>query len=233
MVKLMHDDCFKMFKSFPVGLVDMILTDPPYEISTSKGGGMVGKDGRFFMKEMEEGLKTGINVPSFLDSCLSLFESKEQFCGVFFCSNKQLVQYLSFANDNNLQYGVGVWHKTDPPPLCNFKYLNDVEYWLYIKGKGSKILGSYESKSMVYRSPSNTLESKWFKHPTIKPVSLMKKFIINHTIKGMTVLDPFMGSGSTGVACVETYRKFIGIEQNREYFDIATKRLSVTNKFLF
>jgi site-specific DNA-methyltransferase (adenine-specific) len=62
-------------------------------------------------------------------------------------------------------------------------------------------------------------------HPTQKPVELIAKFISDSTQQGMTVLDPMMGSGTTGVACAHMNRAFIGIEQQRKYFDIACKRI--------
>jgi site-specific DNA-methyltransferase (adenine-specific) len=62
-------------------------------------------------------------------------------------------------------------------------------------------------------------------HPTQKPVKLMEYLIKTYTNEGNTVLDPFMGSGSTGVACVNTDRDFIGIELKQDYFDIASSRI--------
>lgn len=227
MINLMRGDCLERMKEIDSGSVDMILTDPPYELSKSSGGGMMGKGGRKFMQEVkEDGMIDGINTSMFLNACLSLFDKKQKFCGVFTCSTKQIIEYISWAEENNLQYGVGVWHKTNPAPLCNCKYLNDVEYWVYIKGNKSKILGSYHSKSMVFTSKVNKKDKVEFGHPTCKPIELMEKFIINHSIAGQTILDPFMGSGSTGVACVNTGRKFIGIEMDDKYFEIAKERIA-------
>jgi site-specific DNA-methyltransferase (adenine-specific)/modification methylase len=62
-------------------------------------------------------------------------------------------------------------------------------------------------------------------HPTQKPISLMKWILVEITNNIDTILDPFMGSGTTGVACVQTGRKFIGIEIDEKYFDIACKRI--------
>lgn len=222
---LMQGDCFERMREIPVGSVDMVLTDPPYVISESKGGGMMGKGGRKFMENMETSLKIGIDTEAFLGGCLEVFSNKQNFCGVFFCSNKQLVDYLKFAESQKLQYGVGVWNKTNPAPLCNYKYLNDVEYWVYIKGNKSKILGSYASKSMVYTSPINAADKKLYNHPTIKPTEILEKFLINHTVEGSVVLDPFKGSGSTGVACRNLNRKFIGIELDETYFNVAKERI--------
>ncbi|AKA61251.1 adenine-specific DNA methyltransferase [Pseudoalteromonas phage H103] len=226
MINLMQGDCLERMKEIPSGSVDMILTDPPYELSKSKGGGMMGKGGRKFMEEVNNAdMVNGINTSLFLDACLSIFEAKQYFCGVFTCSNKQIVEYLNWAEQNNLQYGVGVWNKTNPAPLCNFKYLGDVEYWIYIKGNKSKILGSYKSKSMVYTSKINKEDKSKFNHPTCKPVDLMEKFIINHSTEGQVILDPFMGSGSAGVAAKNLNRNFIGIELDQGYFNTAKERI--------
>ncbi len=223
----MNGDCLKRIKEIPKGYIDMVLTDPPYELSKSKGGGMMGKGGRKFMEQVNKAdMVNGIDTALFLDTCLGLFDVKQKFCGVFTCSNKQLIEYISWAEVNKLQYGVGVWNKTNPAPLCNHKYLGDVEYWVYIKGNKSKILGSYASKSMVYTSKINKEDKDKFNHPTCKPVELMEKFLINHTIEGANVLDPFMGSGSTGVACKNLNRKFIGIELDENYFNIAQERIN-------
>ena len=227
MINLMLGDCLERMKEIESGSVDMILTDPPYELSKSKGGGMMGKGGRKFMEQVNKAdMVNGIDTALFLDTCLGLFDVKQKFCGVFTCSNKQLIEYISWAETNNLQYGVGVWNKTNPAPLCNYKYLGDVEYWVYIKGNKSKILGSYASKSMVYTSKINKADKDKFNHPTCKPVEFMEKFLINHTVEGSAVLDPFMGSGSTGVAAKNLNRKFIGIEMSKQYFDIAKDRIN-------
>ena len=70
------------------------------------------------------------------------------------------------------------------------------------------------------------LEKTYNTHPTVKPIKLMKYLCeITKTPTGGTVLDPFMGSGSTGIACIKTGRKFIGIEREEKYFEIANARL--------
>ena len=77
---LIHGDCFEKMKLIKTGSVDVILTDPPYELSKSKGGGMMGKGGRKFMQEVKEhGMIDGINTELFLDNCLSLFDQKQKF----------------------------------------------------------------------------------------------------------------------------------------------------------
>ena len=228
---LYNGDCLDKMKDIPSGSVDMILTDPPYEISNSDGG-MLDRGNRKFIKQIDKmGMcKSNFDVTNFLNICLSLFECKKSFCGVFFCSMKQLSKYLQWGENNNLQCGVGVWHKSNPIPLCNFKYLNDIEYWVYIKGNKSKILGDYYSKSMMFSSQVNNKDKKLYKHPTIKPINLMEKFIVNHSIENKVILDPFMGSGSTGVACKNLNRNFIGIELDKDFYNIACDRIQEENR---
>lgn len=231
MIKLMMGDCLERMKEIESGSVDMILTDPPYEMFLQKSmkrlkSGMLRCDDRKFQEELKnKGLTVGFHVGAFLDACMAIFDKKQKFCGVFTCSTKQVIEYITWAEQNKLQYGIGVWNKTNPAPLCNCKYLNDVEYWIYIKGNKSKILGNYHSKSMVYTSQINKKDKKEFGHPTCKPVKLMEKFVTNHTVEGATVFDPFMGSCSTGVACKNLNRDFIGIELDETYFNIAKERI--------
>tara|TARA_R110000764_G_scaffold107964_2_gene193802 strand:- start:197 stop:889 length:693 start_codon:yes stop_codon:yes gene_type:complete len=226
MINLMLGDCLEKMKEIESGSVDMVLTDPPYEISNS-GGGMMDRDNREFIRNIDKmGMcKSNFNVSGFLDACLNLFDHKQKFCGVFFCSMKQVSSYINWAENKKLQVGLGVWHKSNPAPLCNFKYLNDVEYWVYIKGNKSKILGNYHSKSMVYSSQINKKDKKLYGHPTIKPVEILEKFLTNHSKDQQVILDPFMGSGSTGVAAKNLNRSFIGIEMDENYFNIAKERI--------
>ena len=226
MIKLYKGNCLELMKVIPSGSVDAIITDPPYEISNS-GGGMMERGNRNFIKQIDAiGMaKSSFDVEYFLNGCVHLFSDKQSFNGVFFLSLKQLHHYINFAIKNNYQYGLTYWHKSDPAPLCNNKYLNDVEIAIYIKGKKSRIKGSYATKSLVYKSQTNRADKKLFFHPTIKPIALMEKYLTNHTCENDIVFDPFMGSGSTGVACVNTFRNFIGIEMDDNYFNIATKRI--------
>lgn len=92
--------------------------------------------------------------------------------------------------------------------------------------KGTKINGTYETKSKYYISALNIDDKNNFIHPTIKPLEFVKRNIINSTNEGDVVLDCFMGSGTTGVACKELNRDFIGIELDKEYYEIAKNRIN-------
>ena len=130
-----------------------------------------------------------------------------------------------FVKEKKCNYNIITWHKTNPVPACGNKYLTDTEYCLFFREKGVKIHGEYKSKFTYYVTPLNQKDKKLYNHPTIKPLGIIENFVLNSSIEGNCVLDPFMGSGTTGVACKELGRDFIGIEIDEEYFEIAKNRL--------
>lgn len=118
------------------------------------------------------------------------------------------------------------WHKINPIPTCNDKYLSDTEYLIMFKEKGCKIYGTYETKRKYYISSINKDDKDKYKHPTIKPIEFVKNHIINSTKKNDIVLDCFAGSGTTCLAAKETGRRYIGMEIDPEYHKIAVNRLN-------
>jgi site-specific DNA-methyltransferase (adenine-specific) len=111
-----------------------------------------------------------------------------------------------------------IWEKNNVTP--NRYYMQQAEYILLLR-KGPARTINNPGTSNVLKVP-NIIGRKV--HPTEKPVELMKILIENSSQPGDTILDPFMGSGSTGVACIENDRRFIGIEIDKKYFDIANGR---------
>lgn len=88
-----------------------------------------------------------------------------------------------------------------------------------------RLEGTYHTKRKYYITHLNTKDKHKYKHPTVKLVSIINNFIINSSQEGDVVLDPFMGSGSTGESAIVQGRKFVGVELNHQYFVIAKKRL--------
>lgn len=141
------------------------------------------------------------------------------------CNKNQLRQYLDYFEDRKCNIDLLVWCKTNPIPTCNNTYLSDVEYCILAREKGCKIYGTYATKHKYYISKTNIEDKKKYKHPTIKPLNIIENLIINSSKEGDTILDCFMGSGTTGVACKKLNRNFIGIELDKEYFEIAKRRI--------
>lgn len=126
------------------------------------------------------------------------------------------------------------WHKTNPTPTCGNKYLTDTEFCLFFREKGVKVYGEYKTKRTFYVSAKNLEDKKLYNHPTIKPLNIIQTLIKNSSLPGDIVLDPFLGSGTTAVASKMLNRQYIGFEINKDYFEIAQKRigntLNITNE---
>lgn len=111
-----------------------------------------------------------------------------------------------------------VWDKVTP--TANRWYMKNLEYTIYLWKGRARTINNPSSKQLL----RGGIE-KETGHPTEKPVHLMAEYVANSSMRGQTVLDPFMGSGTTGVACVQLGRKFIGIEIDERYFDLACRRI--------
>ena len=142
------------------------------------------------------------------------------------CNKAQLRQYLDYFDDRGCSIDLLTWHKTNPTPTCNNKYLSDTEYCIFARDKGVKLYGSYETKRKFYVTASNTDDKKLYGHPTVKPLDIIRNLIINSSKEEEVVMDPFMGSGTTAVACKLTGRHYIGFEIDPEYYRVACNRVN-------
>ena len=221
MVDLRRGDCLELMKDIPDGSVDLVLTDPPYMIATV-GAGIYKQADKQYVKELD-GIKDGFDE-KVLDEICRVMKKINVY---FFCSQKQIIPLIDyFVKKKNCNWNILSWHKSNPVPACGNKYLTDTEFVLFFREKGVKIYGEYETKFTYYVTPLNQKDKRQYEHPTIKPVKILQNLIVNSTLENGVVLDCFMGSGSTGVACVNTNRRFIGIELDDKYFEIAKQRIN-------
>lgn len=226
-MELYNDDCLKILKSMEDNSIDMIYTDPPYDIATTGGGGSINKVKKLnvSLKQLDEAnITKGYNIEEFGEEFMRVMKEPNIY---IWCNKKQIPEYFNYyVNKHKCKFDIITWNKTNALPTYSNKYLSDTEYLLYFrKGKGKCFPESYEDAKTYYIAPINHKDKKLYKHPTIKPLELVEKGIRNSSKEGMIILDPFMGSGTTGVACVKNNRKFIGIELNEEYFNIAKERI--------
>jgi len=188
--------------------VDAIITDPPYLIHAGKGGGAFGN--RLHLVDTGGFTDDGVSY-----DFLAAFEN-----WFVFCSRLQLPELLEIATKKQ-RWNLITWAKPNPVPTCNNKYLPDVEYVIHGFGKG-KLHGEMKDKQSFFLESSG---HKITPHPNEKPILLMEKLIRLGSLTEQKILDPFMGSGTTGVAAIQLGRKFIGIEREPKYFDIACERI--------
>ena len=218
--KLYQGDCLEIMKGVSDGSIDLVVTDPPYEISTT-GAGMYKQADKQYVKELN-GMKDGFSE-KVLDELCRVMKKINIY---FFCSQKQIIPLLDyFVKKKKCNWNILSWHKTNPIPACGNKYLTDTEFVLFFREKGVKVYGSFDTKRTWYATPLNQSDKKMYGHPTVKPLYILENLVVNSSQEGEVVLDCFMGSGSTGVACLNTNRNFIGIELDEGYFKIAQNRL--------
>ena len=221
MIRLKKGDCLELLKDIPDKSVDLVIIDPPYEINANGSGGAFGKEKRKYHSEVKT-LSDGI-TNLVLDELVRLMKKINIY---IWCNKNQLRQYIDYFEELGATTDLLTWHKTNPVPTCNNKYLSDTEYLLYFRKDGVPMYGTYATKKKYYVTPTNKEDKKLYNHPTIKPVDIIKNLIINSSQEKDVVLDCFMGSGTTGVACKKLNRNFIGMELNEEYFEIAKKRIN-------
>jgi DNA modification methylase len=194
-------DCSEVLKT--IDQVDVVITDPPYGISYSSGGAT------------EALWAAGKTINGDKDTKIRdlVIEWAKEIPGMYFGTWR--------ANRPEKTRMVLIWDKGGALGMgaLDLPWKPDHEE-IYVIGKG--FVGTRDCGSVIRHPPVQSMAKNGRVHPTEKPVGLMKK-LINKT--SGTILDPFMGSGSTGVAAVEMKRKFIGIECEKKYFDIACERI--------
>ena len=215
-----YGDCYKLIKDIPDKYIDLIHTDPPYSFDESGSGGCFGKKERLYHKELES-ISEGIQ-----NSLLEEFCKKKKKINIYiWCSKNQLKQYINFFESRGASTELLTWHKTNPIPTCNNKYLSDTEYCLFFREKSVPLHGKFETKRKYYIGSSNVEDKKLWKHPAIKPLSIVKNLIFNSSIEENIVLDCFSGSGTTAIASIQLNRNFIAIENNPKHYKASLERL--------
>ena len=220
-VTLYNDDCSQVLKQIPDKSIDLVVTDPPYDIETS-GAGLYKQEDKQYVKELV-GMKDGFSE-EILDELCRVMKKINIY---LFCSQKQIIPLLDyFVRKKGCNWNILSWHKSNPVPACGNKYLTDTEFILFFREKGVKVYGSFDTKKTYYITPLNQKDKKKYGHPTVKPEEIVTNLIVNGSNEGDVVLDCFMGSGTTGAVCVGVNREFIGIEINENYFKIAQDRIN-------
>ena len=142
-----------------------------------------------------------------------------------FCSNKQILELMTWFDNNKLNPTVLVWQKTNPPPTAFGNHMSDLEFVIYGRGKGTFFNNDEEISIKRKCKIFPIVNANNRNHPTEKPVKLMEEYIRLHSKQNDIILDPFGGSGTTAVACMNLNRKCIIIEKEEKYCEIASKRL--------
>lgn len=214
--KLYLGDALEIMPS--LGVVDCIVTDPPYKLTS--GGNTMGEMQGIFSKDRYDNsgsiVECDIDWPDFMPA---IYDCLSRGHAYIMCNNRHVQNMLNAAESAGFNFhNLLVWDKITATP--NRWYMKNLEFTgLFYKGK-AQFINDCGSKQLI-RCPQVD-ESD---HPTEKPVALMQHYIENSTQAGQVVFDPFMGSGTTGIACVSIGRKFIGIEKDEKHFKTACTRI--------
>lgn len=221
-VNLYNKDCRDVLKEIKDESIDLVVTDPPYKIIT--GGDSNGKN-----SARPQGILSGNRNLFSYQNNIKISEWISEVYRVL----KQGTHCYIFTNSLNLKemidrsekagfklHNILVWEKNNCTP-SQF-YMKNCEYILFLRKGKAKWINNIGDSKTVHKF-KNIIGNKL--HPTEKPVELISFYIKNSSNEGNLILDPFMGSGSTGEACVLNNRNFIGIELDNEYFKLAEDRL--------
>ena len=225
MVNLIQGDCLEeMDILIEQGVkVDAIITDPPYNIARKNNFSTMGRNGIDF-GEWDK----GFDQFSWIDKGIKLLSKNGSM--IIFNDWKNIGEIAKYASSKGLIIkDLLRWKKNNPMPRnSNRRYIMDIEVAVWLTNKKAK--WTFNKMSEAYKRPlfeyGIVQGNEKTTHPTQKPVALMSEIIKIHTNENDAVLDPFMGSGSTGVGCVNTNRNFIGIELDKNYFEIARARVN-------
>ena len=208
--KIYNEDCLEGMKKIPDGSVDCIVTDIPYNECNRADNGLRNLD------------KDKADIGMFdVDMLTKTLCDKTKGSIYMFCGFNQVSTIRQAMSQKGLSTRIVVWEKTNPSPMNgSVIWLSGVELCVYGKKQGATF--NLHCKNTVFRYPCGGKI-----HPTQKPVELMVQLIAASTKEGDTVLDPFMGSGTTAIAAIREKRNFIGFELNKEYYDKACKRIKL------
>ena len=210
-INIKQGDCLELMKDIPDGSVDMILTDPPYGMSFQSGH-------RTIRHEKIKGDHSLHWLDDFVDEIFRV--SKYNTAHYMFCSFHHIDIFKQAIQKRFTVKNIITWVKNNTS-MGDLKgdFAPKTEFIIFFH-KGRRLInGKRDSNVFEYKKTRNEL------HPTQKPVDMIEYMLSKFSNEYDVVLDPFMGSGSTGVACQNTNRNFIGFELDETYFNIAKERL--------
>ncbi len=236
---LINDDTFNALDSFENSTFDMIFADPPYFLSsdgiTCSGGKMVSVNKGDWDKSLSVKDKHTFNR-KWIKECYRVLKDN----GTIWISGTlhniysigMALEEEGFKIINNI-----TWQKTNPPPnlACKtFTHSTETILWARKDLKKNKYTFNYElmkelnhnkqMRDVWTTSLTKPSEKKQGKHPTQKPLEILDRIILASTKENDLILDPFCGSSTTGISAIKLNRKYIGIDNNKDYLDLSIRR---------
>jgi site-specific DNA-methyltransferase (adenine-specific) len=222
---ILNCDCLEGMKNIPDGSIDLIVTDPPYRV-TSRGGVANTMSGYWVSEKARKGKifdDNDIEIEEYLPHFYRVLKP-DAHCYIM-CNNLNLPHFFDVISKSDFHFvKLLVWDKVQA--ICGRYYMGQVEHiFLLRKGKDKPINDC--GKSDLLSIPLQRDKDKQGNniHDSQKPIKLFQVLVAMSSNEGQTVLDPFIGSGTTAVACMKEKRHFIGFELNEDYYKIACQRV--------
>jgi DNA modification methylase len=229
---IINGDAYKLIKEVPSKSIDLIVTDPPYEIGKSgvesKPTGIFKTRSETYVKEIAPFSK-GIDY-SILEEMLRVMKK----CNIYiWCNKEQIYSYLDFfTKKHGFNFEMIIWAKSNVPPFTNGHYLKDKEYCLYFWERGVRLSISYDTGKTVYESNVNMKDKDLYGHPTIKPENIITNLISNSSVGGDSIVfDPFSGSGTTCCCAKKLGLHYLGFEISKKYWSVSMDRLKGITRY--
>lgn len=224
MIDLKCGDCLELMKEIPDKSIDLVVTDPPYKV-TSRG--CTGNMGGYWKSDIAKSGKifkyNNIIPKDYMKELYRILKDKTIL--YIMCNNVNLFEMLKEGQEAGFNFVKAlIWQKGNK--ICGRYYMGCYEYILLFRKGGDRPINNCGTADIL-NIPIKKLKDENGKnlHDTEKPVELMKILIENSSNENETVLDPFMGIGTTGIACKKLNRNFIGYEIDEKYFNIAKERI--------
>lgn len=221
--EIWHGDCLELMKNIPDGSIDLVVTDPPYKM-TKNGKSCrenympASSSGNIFSGEL-------IKVGDWMSECFRVLKNQSHF--YTFCNINDIRDYLNAAFECGFRlHNIITMIKDTKMP--NRWYLKFTESILFFRKGVAKPINDMTSRDYEFVNMPTLRKGKL--HVTQKPLELIEKLVYNSSNETGLVLDPFAGSGTTLLAAKNLNRQFIGIEKEKEYYDICLERLKHRNK---
>lgn len=222
--EIYNEDCLQGMKSIPDESVDCIVTDPPYRL-TSRGGS--GTMSGYLVTDLSRKGKVfennNIDIQDYIDELYRVLKDRTH-CYIM-CNQLNLPHFLQVISNSKFKYvKCLVWDKGNK--ICGRFYMNCFEYIIMLRKGGERPINNCGSPDLLRYPNKKTKDANGKNiHDSEKPVDLMEVLISNSTNPGDTILDPFMGSGTTAVGAIRAKRNYIGFELQKEYCDAARERI--------
>ena len=224
-VKLFHGDCLEILPTWPDGCLNALMTDPPYGIDNRWGDIHTGRNGNRRLSFSWDDAETSDNVSTRL--ALAMDKAARSAALMVWCGFDTARAYSDPARERSFVVKPFCWVKKCPPPPGKGVWWPsgfELGYYAYRRSpwfgdKSNKRCNVFVSDNYRHGQPGKV------DHPTQKPLKLTMRHVSAIVRPGDLVADPFMGSGTTGVAALRLGRKFWGIEIDKKYFDVAKRRI--------